>query len=93
MAGEFGLVLRKVRKDAGLTLQDVADALNTNKGAIFRWESGEHFPHPHTVVRLAELYSVPITLLITIARWEKEKRKTGRSEDAEKFLASYLLSI
>jgi len=93
MAGEFGLILRKARKDKGMTLEEIATKLNTNKVRVYHWEAGENFPKPGTVDRLAEIVGVNSEVFHTIIRWEQQKRKTGRCEEAEKFLVAYILQF
>lgn len=51
--------LKEARKDAGLSLNDVANSLSINKSTIARWENGiiNGLKLPH-LKKLSELYNV-----------------------------------
>lgn len=48
-------VRRAVRKDAGLSLADVADALGVSRQAVAHWEHGARHPRPEHLRKYAEL--------------------------------------
>lgn len=52
--------IRKCREKAGLTLTDVARAMNVDAAAVFRWESGEADPRANKLPRLADLFGCTI---------------------------------
>lgn len=52
--------IRKCREKAGLTLTDVARAMNVDSAAVFRWESGEADPRANKLPRLADLFGCTI---------------------------------
>lgn len=60
----FGERLRNLRKDAGLSLQEIADRLNleygaiTNKGMISKYENGIHDPSASTIYCLGRILNV-----------------------------------
>lgn len=47
-----GFSFARWRKRAGLTLQQVADALGVTKGAVGHWETGRHAIAPITLALL-----------------------------------------
>jgi len=51
----FGTELRKARKAAGLTLQQVADRLRVSYPAVQQWETGKTFPSTENLLRLRSL--------------------------------------
>lgn len=51
----FGTELRKARKAAGLTLQQVADKLSISYPAVQQWEAGKTFPSTENLLRLRSL--------------------------------------
>jgi len=61
---EFGRRLREARKAAGMTLQTVAEKLNTdfgtniNKGTISKYENGVHEPSASTIYCLGQVLGV-----------------------------------
>ena len=61
---DFSKRLRKLRKDADLTQQDVADKLELSAAAIGAWENGRARPRLDKMSQLADLLGVPVTELM-----------------------------
>lgn len=55
--------LAEVRKQQGLTLQEVANALNVGNGTISRYENGQREPNLETWRRLSAFFDVPVQYL------------------------------
>ncbi len=58
------LALRKAQK---LSQDDVAEQLNVTRQAISRWESGKSVPSTENLIAIAELFQVPLHLLVDSA--------------------------
>lgn len=54
-------MLRRLREDAGLRQQTVAEALNVSQAAVSRWERGWNGPSKKYRQKLAELYHVDVS--------------------------------
>lgn len=60
----FGQRLRAIRKESGLSLQEIADRLNaeygasTNKGMISKYENGIHDPSASTIYCLGRILNI-----------------------------------
>lgn len=50
--------LRQFRKNAGLSQEQLAEALDISRQAISKWESGTTSPDVHNIVQLGKLYGV-----------------------------------
>ena len=57
--------LRAARLAAGLRAIDVARELGVSLQTVYRWEYGIHSPSVATLRRLAEVYGVPISELLS----------------------------
>lgn len=57
-------VLLTQRVRAGLSRRKVADALGVSVSAVNMWEQGERTPKPESLVKLAELYGVNVSVLL-----------------------------
>lgn len=72
---KVGARLNAIRKEAGLSLSDVADRLNrdfganTNKGMISKYENGIHEPSASTIYCMSRIFGVSIDYI------------TGKSEE------------
>ena len=57
-ARALGGMLRDIRKSRGMTLLDVSQAIDKDRGLISRWENGERVPKPTDVARLLTIMQV-----------------------------------
>ena len=53
----------ELRKEKGLTLQQVADAIGVGNNTISRYETGKREPKLETWLKLADFFDVPVTYL------------------------------
>ncbi len=61
---KFGRALSKLRKNADMTQNEVADKLNLSRQAVSKYERGESFPDISVLVLIAELFDVSLDELI-----------------------------
>ncbi|NVY97135.1 helix-turn-helix transcriptional regulator [Lactobacillus sp. DCY120] len=61
---ELAQNLKKYRKLAQLSQQEVADSLQISRQSISKWENGTHLPDLHNIQRLGKLYQVSLDELI-----------------------------
>ncbi|MBE6670910.1 MAG: helix-turn-helix transcriptional regulator [Ruminococcaceae bacterium] len=62
---EFNEKLQELRKQKGLTQDEVAELLFVSRTAISKWESGRGYPNIDSLKRIAKLYSVTIDELLS----------------------------
>lgn len=55
----MGRMLRRARKERGLTLEALGDQVGLTPGALSHIESGRRLPDPRNAVRIAEALSLP----------------------------------
>jgi transcriptional regulator with XRE-family HTH domain len=55
--------LKRLRKKNKLTQQDVADYLNVIRQTYSHFETGRNEPDLNTLIKLAELFQVPLDIL------------------------------
>lgn len=60
--------LKKMRKNAKLTQEDVAERLNVSRQTVAKWETGESLPDIENCILLAKLYNVTIDDLVRYAK-------------------------
>ncbi|AOL93652.1 helix-turn-helix domain-containing protein [Porphyrobacter sp. LM 6] len=60
----LGLILRNLRRHAGMTLDEVASALNVSKPTIWAWEKGKARPLPARLSAIATLFDVDVQTLM-----------------------------
>lgn len=57
--------IRAARKQAGMTLEDVADKLGIKNQSVAQWETGKRKPKYETLQRIADALHVPIKSLLS----------------------------
>lgn len=56
--------LRMLRKDAGMTQQDIADKLDVTRVSVGKWEAGIATPRPKNLEDLASLFGTTVSYLL-----------------------------
>ena len=64
----FIINIKRARKSAKMTQQQVADILNTSRSNITKYETGALEPNLETIGLLAELYNVSTDWLLGIKK-------------------------
>ena len=95
---KIGEELKRARKNAGLSVNGVAEALATSRTSIYTYESGKTTILPDRLEALAELYGVKLEDLVTkeelavLQRYAEEKkvdidrnRRVGNARKGTKF--------
>jgi len=83
---EFNEKLQELRKQKGLTQEELATSLYVSRTAISKWESGRGYPNIESLKAIAKFFSVTVDELLstdevlTIAE-EDSKRKENRFRD------------
>ena len=60
----FGNFLYELRKEKGMTQQELAEKLNITNKAVSKWETGEAFPETSQLVPLANIFGVTVDELL-----------------------------
>lgn len=66
--------LKKLRKAAKLTQEDVAERLNVSRQSVAKWESGESLPDIDNCIALSRLYKVTLDDLVLYAKNPEDDR-------------------
>ena len=62
---EFNEKLQELRKNKGLTQEDLAEALYVSRTAISKWESGRGYPSIDSLKEIAKYFSVTIDEILS----------------------------
>lgn len=57
---KIGSFIRELRKEKGITQEQLAEALNTSRRTVSRWETGVNMPDLDVLPQLAEFFGVDI---------------------------------
>ena len=90
--------LLKLRKEKGLSQEEVADRLNVSRQTISKWETGQSTPDFDKIIPICELYEISSDELLTgkkndeLIKEEKEQEKI-KAKGIGISLLIYVLSI
>ena len=79
---EFNEKLQKLRKQSGLTQEELAEALFVSRTAISKWESGRGYPNIESLKAVSKYFSVTVDELLSsdeilsIAEEDNRKKET-----------------
>lgn len=60
----FSDKLQILRKNKGLTQEDLADKLNISRAAVAKWEAGQSYPDIMNLIQLSEMMNVTVDYLV-----------------------------
>ncbi len=60
----FGENLKTLRKNKGITQEELAARLNVVRQTISKWEKGQSVPDAEMLVKLAEIFEVQVSQLL-----------------------------
>lgn len=66
MVNYFGVNLRRIRREKGISEKDLAQMLAISKSIISRWETGKVYPQVIWVYQIADKLNVNPTELIKV---------------------------
>lgn len=80
---EFNEKLQQLRKQKGLTQEELAEALYVSRTAVSKWESGRGFPNIESLKAISKYFSVSLDALLSgdalLAIAEKDIRERDRT--------------
>lgn len=82
--GEF---LKQLRKDKGLTQEQLAEHFYVSSRTVSRWETGTNMPDIQTLIEIASFYDVDIREIIDSER--KSENMNNETKDTLKKVAEY----
>jgi transcriptional regulator with XRE-family HTH domain len=65
MQTEFNKKLQKLRKENGLTQEQLSEKLHISRTAVSKWESGRGFPNIEALKNISSIFSVPVDDLLS----------------------------
>lgn len=84
---KIGTFLQVLRKEKGLTQEQLAEYLNTSRRTISRWETGRNMPDLDLLIELSDYYDVELRELLDGER--KSEKMNNELEEAVLKAANY----
>jgi len=70
----FGENLTKLRKERGMSQEDLASNLNVSRQAVSKWESNSSYPETDNIVAICKLFNCSMDELIGLKEVKSKKR-------------------
>ena len=90
MDQKFSDVLKKLRKDKGLSQQELADSFYVTRATVSRWESGIRLPDVVMISRIARILDVDVNMLLAAAERSDDSPNVILVDDRKLILKSGL---
>lgn len=84
---KFGDKLKILRKQMGLTQQEVADEINTSRSCISNYESGNRQPDNETIKVLADFFDVSVDYLFGRSEIKTLIKSNSKMDEIQNFLS------
>ena len=84
---QIGRFLKKLRKENGMTQEQLAEQLNVASRTVSRWENAKTMPDFDVLIELAKLYDVSVDELLNGAR--NSECKNQENTNAIRSIAEY----
>ena len=82
MTIELANRLAELRKQKGLSQEELADRLGVSRQAISKWERGEASPDTDNLIELAKIYDISLDELVGLSSSNKEEPKEEPKEES-----------
>lgn len=76
----FGDKLKQIRKDEGLSQEQLAEKIGVSRQAITKWETGKGLPDVENMMILAEIFKTTLDELVSQAKPSRKKETVFQSE-------------
>lgn len=88
MQTDFNKKLQQLRKENGLTQEQLAEKLHISRTAVSKWESGRGFPNIEALKNISTLFGVPLDDLLSDRelRSIEQKNNPENKEDTAVFI-------
>ena len=74
----IGEKLSKLRKENGISQEELAEKLNISRQAISKWENNESLPDTENLIAIAKLFNVSIDFLVGNKMVDSEQKNSTK---------------
>lgn len=72
---KIGELLKDLRKEKGLTQEQLAEQFNVSRKSVSRWETGNNLPNLDTLIEIADFYEIDLRELLDGERKSEKMNK------------------
>ncbi|CAH1664621.1 helix-turn-helix transcriptional regulator [Chelatococcus sp. HY11] len=85
---KFGLILREIRRQKGLTQEELAHKAGRSVDAVSQWERAINWPTLKTLVQISEALEVPVRTFFDVPDAQKSDQRLQMDVEARLLLDS-----
>ena len=85
--------LYKLRKNSGLSQEQLAEQLNVSRQAISKWESGTAVPESEKLITISNYFGVSVDFLLKDDEEDKAKATVSVMEEKPRMIAGIIICI
>lgn len=89
----FNEKLIKLRKEAGLSQEDLGNKLNVARQTVSKWELGETTPEMDKLVKISEIFNISLDALIKEENNAEKTNETNLNNTNSQKLAALVINI
>ena len=90
---DFGAKLKEIRKNEGLSQEQLADKIGVSRQAITKWETGRALPDMENMIILAEIFKTTLDELVSQAIPQYQKKNKLKFGMKPKYLWKVYLKM
>ena len=72
---QIGMFIAKLRKEKGMTQEELADKLASTRHSISKWENGVNTPNTEVLLKLGEIFDISINEILACKRRTEDNAK------------------
>lgn len=87
--GKLGKFLAELRKEKGLTQEQLAELINSDNKTISKWETGRYTPSVDYITKLSKLYDISTVEIMQCKRNDEESNSKEKDKNLLENMAKY----
>lgn len=84
----FGEKIQKLRKETGLSQEELASQLEVSRQAVSKWERDSGYPETEKIVRMSKIFHVTLDYLLNEENSRENTEGSGSTEEEKGFYVS-----
>lgn len=84
----FGEKIQKLRKETGLSQEELASQLEVSRQAVSKWERDSGYPETEKIVRMSRIFHVTLDYLLNEENSRENTEGSGSAEEEKGFYVS-----
>lgn len=89
MSNTISEKIRSIRIDNGISQRELARKMGISNRAVSKWESGLSYPSTENLIRISEIFSIPLEYFFEKAKEENEKLSDSKPSGMESLSELY----